>query len=245
MIFPAIDTSGKSGGITLAEGDLRAFQSLGSTPIAGGAFSAQLVPTLSGLLRQRGLAAADLGGLVAVSGPGSFTGLRVGLSAVKGLAEALNVPIATVSVLEMLAALSPQSGKIAVALDAGRAEVFFGLYELGLYELSGGHTSSASTFRASMLREQLLSLHEFTHELQSARPACLITSEPSLADVGTEARVHVQTVERPGSESAARLGLRKLLDGDTISVEALDANYIRRSDAEMFSSADAKPKQAQ
>src|SRR5436309_15394379 len=130
MLVLAIDTSGKSGGITLAEGDRSSFRVLESAPIAGGTFSAQLVPTLASLLQKHGLAAADLGGFAAVSGPGSFTGLRVGLSAIKGLAEVLKKPIATVSLLEALASLAKENGRVVAALDAGRQEIFFGLYEV-------------------------------------------------------------------------------------------------------------------
>src|SRR3954462_3383601 len=129
MLILAIDTSGKSGGITLAAVSEESVQMIESAAIAGGTFSAQLIPTLSALLSKHGYAAKDLGGFAAASGPGSFTGLRVGLSAIKGLAEALNKPIAVVSVLEALAVLAPETGKVAAALDAGRSEVFLGIYE--------------------------------------------------------------------------------------------------------------------
>src|SRR5437588_7684932 len=106
MLILAIDTSGKSGGITLAEGNDTSFRVLESSPIAGGTFSAQLVPTLASLLQKHGLTVTDIDGFAAVSGPGSFTGLRVGLSAIKGLAEVLKKPIAAISLLEALATFS-------------------------------------------------------------------------------------------------------------------------------------------
>src|SRR5215831_17921571 len=106
MLILGIDTSGKSGGITLAEGDAQSFRVVESCPIAGGTFSAQLVPTIAGVLERHGHGAQDLDGFAVVSGPGSFTGLRVGLSAVKGLVEVLGKPIATVSLLEALAVSS-------------------------------------------------------------------------------------------------------------------------------------------
>src|SRR5215831_10627438 len=115
MLILSIDTSGKSGGLALAEGSKEFFRVIDSSPIAGGTFSAQLVPTLSAMLQKHGFAVNDLGGFVAVSGPGSFTGLRVGLSAIKGLAEVLKKPIATVSVLEAMAILSGRQGKVAAA----------------------------------------------------------------------------------------------------------------------------------
>ncbi|HEY6350464.1 MAG TPA: tRNA (adenosine(37)-N6)-threonylcarbamoyltransferase complex dimerization subunit type 1 TsaB [Candidatus Angelobacter sp.] len=225
MLFLSIDTSGKSGGITLAEGGANSFRIIESAPIAGGTFSAQLVPTLASLLGKHGFSARDLKGLVAISGPGSFTGLRVGLSAIKGLAEALQRPIATVSGLEALAICSGQQGKVIAVLDAGREEIFF-----GLYDVTAGH--------ASALAEQLLSGPELASAIQDANVDQVVTSDPTVAELVRSAGLSVLQAERPGSEAAAQIGLQKLLAGETVSVEALDANYIRRSDAEIFS----KPK---
>ena len=67
------------------------------------------------------LAQRDLGAIVVVNGPGSFTGVRVGLSAVKGLAEPAGIPVVAVSRLEVLA---PKAGVRSAALDAHRHEVF-------------------------------------------------------------------------------------------------------------------------
>jgi tRNA threonylcarbamoyladenosine biosynthesis protein TsaB len=223
MLVLGIDTSGKPGGITLAEGDSESFRVLQTAAIAGGTFSAQLVPTLAALLENHGFTAKDIGGFAVASGPGSFTGLRVGLSAVKGLAEVLDKPIAAVSVLEALATLSAQSGSVAAALDAGRKEVFW-----GLYQLSGG--------TATRVAEELLSQSEFLRQVRDGNASSVVTSDESLAELAATggANARLQLVERNGSELAARVGLRKLLAGDTVSVEELDANYIRRSDAELF-----------
>jgi tRNA threonylcarbamoyladenosine biosynthesis protein TsaB len=220
MLLLGIDTSGKSGGITLAEGDPDSFRVLESSAIAGGTFSAQLVPTLADLLQKHGLTAPDLDGFAPISGPGSFTGLRVGLSAVKGLAEALKKPIAPVSLLEALVTLSSEQGRIAAALDAGREEVFFGVYVL-------------ENRQAKKIGERLLTQKEFLKEMRSSKILRLITSDGSLARIAAECGVNTKEVARPGSEAAARIGLRKLLAGDTVSVDALDVNYIRRSDAEI------------
>ena len=220
MLLLGIDTSGKSGGITLAEGDRESFRIAGSATIAGGRFSAQLVPTLAALLHEHGFSASDIGGFAPISGPGSFTGLRVGLSAIKGLAEVLKKPIAPVSLLEALATLSSEQGTVASALDAGREEVFFGLYAL-------------DKGRASKLEEQLLTHNEFLEEIRRSEVMRLVTSDHSLATIASAWSVKIQEVERPGSEAAARIGLGKLLAGETVPVDALDANYIRRSDAEV------------
>lgn len=225
MLFLSIDTSGKSGGITLAKSAGSDVRVLDSSLIAGGTFSAQLIPTLAMLLQKHGLAPADIGGLVAVSGPGSFTGLRVGLSAIKGLAEVLRVPIATVSVLEALAISSGREGRIAAALDAGRAEAYSGVYQVT------GRCASTN-------KEEVVSQPGLVNSIESENVQLLVTSDQTIADLAASASFPVVQVNRPGSEAAARIGLTKLLAGEIVEVETLDANYIRRSDAEIF----AKPK---
>jgi tRNA threonylcarbamoyladenosine biosynthesis protein TsaB len=221
MLILAIDTSGQSGGITLAEADAGSFRVIESAAIAGGTFSAQLIPTLAALLKKHGYGVKDLGGLAAASGPGSFTGLRVGLSAIKGLAETLHRPIATVSVLEALASLADRTGTIASAIDAGRKEIF-----LGLYKKSNGALIKQ--------REELLTQQDFLATLGTDRPAVIITSDPALVELVSSSHSAVLVVTPPGSEVIARIGAGKLLAGQTVSVEALDANYLRRSDAEIF-----------
>jgi tRNA threonylcarbamoyladenosine biosynthesis protein TsaB len=73
------------------------------------------------LLREAGLEPSELGSVVVGTGPGSFTGLRMGLAAARGLAFALDVPVAGVSTLDALAAGAPGALPI---VDAGRREVF-------------------------------------------------------------------------------------------------------------------------
>ncbi|HEY2912904.1 MAG TPA: tRNA (adenosine(37)-N6)-threonylcarbamoyltransferase complex dimerization subunit type 1 TsaB [Candidatus Angelobacter sp.] len=225
MLILAIDTSGQSGGITLAEANTGSFRVIESAAIAGGTFSAQLIPTLATLLKKYGYGVKDLDGFAAASGPGSFTGLRVGLSAIKGLAETLHKPIATVSVLEALASLADREGKIAAAIDAGRKEVF-----LGLYQACGENFDRTLV----MQREELFTQQDFLAALVTEQPAVIITSDPALAELASSSHSAVVVVTPPGSEVVARIGAAKLLAGETVSVEALDANYLRRSDAEIF-----------
>jgi len=224
MLLIGIDTSGKSGGVTLAEGDERSFRVIESSEIAGGRFSAQLVPTIAALLEKHRLTVQEIGGLAVASGPGSFTGLRVGLSAVKGLAEVLGTPIATVSLLEALAIASGRRSPIAAALDAGRGEIFFGLCQVA------GEESVATI-------ESLLSPDEFLERVSDQGIELFVTSDESVAGIvhGARPNAPIARIQRPGSDWIARIGLRKLLAGVTVSVEALDANYLRRSDAEIFS----------
>jgi len=244
MLILAIETSGQSGGITLAEADAGSFRVIESAAIAGGTFSAQLIPTLAALLKKHGYGVKNLGGFAAASGPGSFTGLRVGLSAIKGLAETLHKPIATVSVLEALASLADREGKIAAAMDAGRKEVFLGVYQKHANENSSRTKQSAEnslpqsgTHSDNGLikqREELLTQQDFLAMVSTERPAVIVTSDAALAELAAASDSAVVVVTSPGSEVIARIGAAKLLAGETVSVEALDANYLRRSDAEIF-----------
>ncbi len=115
-----IDTCGPAGSVALgrlAGGDL---EILGQKELEGRTYSATLVTAVADLLTAAGLALKSLDGIVAVNGPGSFTGVRVGLSAVKGLAEGAGIPVAAVSRLEVLAR---KGGASSAALDAHRHEV--------------------------------------------------------------------------------------------------------------------------
>ena len=124
MLLLATDTSGKHGSIALARGNSDgSCDVIEVVPLAGGTFSAQLVPQIAALLAHHHLSKNDIGAFVVASGPGSFTGLRVGLAAIKALAEILRKPIAAVSLLEVIALSGGPQGKVAAVLDAGRGEV--------------------------------------------------------------------------------------------------------------------------
>ncbi len=103
MLILAVDTSGKFGSIALAQCERDACMPLEVVALEGGTFSAQLVPQITGLLAKHGFGKRDVEGFAVASGPGSFTGLRVGLAAVKALGEVLQKPIAAVSLLEAVA----------------------------------------------------------------------------------------------------------------------------------------------
>ena len=121
MLVLAVDTSGRNGSVALARCAVGCTCELVEVvDLAGGTFSAQLVPQIATMLSQCGLSKTDIDAFAIVSGPGSFTGLRIGLAAVKALGEILAKPIAAVSLLEVVA----QGGKGLAAIDAGRGEVY-------------------------------------------------------------------------------------------------------------------------
>jgi tRNA threonylcarbamoyladenosine biosynthesis protein TsaB len=129
VILLGMDTCGSQGTLALARvpaGAASGLELLGLAKLPGRSTAAMLVPQLGQMLVDGGLSMADVGGLVVVDGPGSFTGIRIGLSTVKGLAEAGGVPVYAVSRLRVLAAVN--QARCAV-LDAGRGEFYLGCYE--------------------------------------------------------------------------------------------------------------------
>ncbi len=224
MLFLVIDTSGKQGSVALVRaGDAsqNELHLIESVPLEGGTFSAQLVPQIAGLLAKHGSSKSDLDAFIVISGPGSFTGLRVGLAAIKAFSEILHKPIVPVSLLEVVATAGGRQERILAALDAGRDEVY-----AGEYEVNGGS--------AHCIGERLLSRSEF---LAKARGVGVITPHPVVAKMCRESDVAVELIAFPDAATTARLGWKKLQAGETVSPEQLEANYMRRSDAEIF----AKP----
>jgi tRNA threonylcarbamoyladenosine biosynthesis protein TsaB len=220
MLLLAVDTSGKLGSIALAQCEPDgACNVMEVVPLVGGTFSAQLVPQIAALLEKHGFSNRDIGAFAVAAGPGSFTGLRVGLAAIKALAEVLKKPIATVSMLEAVVVAAGSRGNLTGVFDAGRNEVFAGEYEV----------ASSGT---RLIREQLL---ERSGWLQSAEGSIIVTPDKTIAEAARSRGFQVQEIERPGSDVIARLGWKKIQAGETVSPEALDANYLRRSDAEIFS----------
>ena len=221
MILLVIDTSGKNGSVGLGRADqrdLRDIQVIEVAPLTGGTFSAQLVPLIAALLARHGISKNEIDAFIAVAGPGSFTGLRVGLAAVKALAEILHKPIVPVSLLQAVALASGVQGKVVSALDAGRGEVYVGEYEVS------GET-------AQVMHEQVLPRNEF---LSLAIGKTVSTPDASLAEVARTAGLSVCLIEPVSIDAIVRLGWMKLQAGETVSSEQLDASYMRRSDAEMF-----------
>ena len=222
MVLVAVDTSGKQGSIALCRGDDTNFQVLQLTSLEGGTYSAQLMLRIAEALKQHNLQKTEVDGFVAVSGPGSFTGLRVGLATVKGLCEVLRRPLAIVSMLEALALTYGRTGQTAtVVLDAGRGDVY-----VGEYEVSAGH--------ASLVREYIVKVETFATE---AGPISgdLLTPDTKVAETLRAANSNVKLAPAIHADEIGRIGLRRLLAGDTADPATVDVNYIRRSDAELFS----------
>ena len=222
MLVVVVDTSGRKGSIALCRGDRESFEVLQLTSLEGGMYSAQLMPRIAEALQQHKLDKTQVDGFVVVSGPGSFTGLRVGLATVKGLCEVLQKPMATISMLEAVALIDGRAGQTVTAiLDAGRGEIYVGEYQV-------------STERGRVVREYIAKLDSFTAE-GAGFGGQLLTSDPKVAEALQAANTNVRLVSAIQADGIGRIGIGKLLAGETADPATIDVNYIRRSDAEIFS----------
>ena len=224
MLLIAIDTSGRNGSVALCQADESSFTTLQMVTVEGGTYSARLMPVIAELLANRQLSKEQIDAFVVVSGPGSFTGLRVGLATVKGLCEVLRKPLVAVSMLEAVAvARGPRDGHVAIALDAGRGEVY-----VGEFEIANSH--------ASVVYENISKLDAFAVDAAS-RKLAVLSPGAKIVEALTQmaSGAAAQDVETVHADEIGRLGLSKLLSGELADVATLDANYIRRSDAELFS----------
>jgi tRNA threonylcarbamoyladenosine biosynthesis protein TsaB len=218
MLILGIDTSGRNGSVAFCRGDAFGCDVLGMTFLEGGTYSARLVPCIAGVLQQAGLSKADVEAVAVVDGPGSFTGLRVGLSTAKALCEVLHKPLATVSMLEALALANGSDGEsVTAVLDAGRGEVYVGDY------LVKDKRAELRSESVSKMNEVVVRLAESEHPV--------ITTLPALVEKGNS---HIALVKPLRADTIAKIGLRKLMAGEAADPATLDANYIRRSDAELY-----------
>ena len=207
MLVLAIDTCGSAGSVALARLGGNGMEVLGESALPGRSYSAQLVPAIRVLLEAGQAAAADLGAVVVTKGPGSFTGIRIGVSTAKGLAEARSVPIVAVS---RLAVLAHKAGTRAAALDASRREFYLGDYGVPAEERLLSFDGFAA--RAAALGAELGVSEAAVHD---AAPAATLVAEATAAD-------------------ALEFALPRLRACAFDDPATLDGEYLRRSDAEIF-----------
>ena len=130
MNILAVDTAGKTAGVALLQDDRLLYE----VYLDGGmTHSETLMPMIDTCLKMCGLTCADIDLYAVNAGPGSFTGLRIGLAAVKGLAFPRETLCAPVSTLEALAAAHTGEGTVLCALDARRAQVYSAAFDLATH----------------------------------------------------------------------------------------------------------------
>lgn len=218
-----IDTSGSRGALGLLRGE----EVLGEAQLTGkGAFSEQLLPSIHRLLGQAGLQPGDLGLLAVAIGPGSFTGLRIGLATTKGLAYTLSSPTVGLVSLEILAASSGMGGEaIATALPARPGWLYTARYRCQAGQVGCIEPPAMESFEdwvgridssVWLLGEGVL---KYRKEIESIAPEARIVPD--------EERHYPRGVE------VARLGKREFDHSGGTAAERLTPFYLQASIAEV------------
>jgi tRNA threonylcarbamoyladenosine biosynthesis protein TsaB len=206
----ALDTTGEYGSIALIEGD----SILEEVPLQSlDGFAHIIFGEIQRLLDRHSLRLADLHGFASASGPGSFTGVRVGLTAVKGLAEATQRQVVAVSNLEALAWFGTRSLR-APMIDARRGEIYGAVYDASL---------------KPVCNEVVMPLPRWLETLPNGDLEIVTMGFP-LAEV----KYSVVNTRRPLAAAIAHIASRRFDEGLARDPAEIDANYVRRSDAELL-----------
>ena len=192
----AIDTTSDPGSLALSEGD-RVIEEVALHSPDG--FAHVMFPEIERLLARHNLGITDIEGFAAAAGPGGFTGVRVGLTAAKGLAEATHRQVVAVSNLQALASFGTRALRAPV-IDARRGDVFVAIYDADLRLVSEEVVMKLEDWIAAAPREEIEMIQE-----------------PRLL-----------------AGAVARIAAGRFAAGLAQDPAEIDANYVRRSDAELM-----------
>ncbi len=189
--------------------------------------------TVRELTATSGIELRGIGAVAVVHGPGSFTGVRVGLSAAKGLCEALGTPLVAISRLAVLAGygrVEQRGQRVWAVLDAGRGEFYAGEYA------DGERAREALLTRDELMAQGCGAVRDSEDiALRNGGASAVVVCEVGVAEVLRELKP--QMVAEPNAKQALSLAMRRIECGEFDDVATLDANYLRRTDLEIFAKA--------
>jgi tRNA threonylcarbamoyladenosine biosynthesis protein TsaB len=229
VILLALDTCDSRGSIAVLRDDevLQAIPHEGTED-----YSSWVLPTVEKVLKASGLSIRDIDLFAVASGPGSFTGVRMGLTTVKAWSEAFGRKIASVSRLEAIAAQAADGGQyVAAFVDAHRDQVFGGLYRR--------EGPGLSLVEDEMVAVPAEFIHWVKERSMNGRVSWIsMDPEKMTAQEGWRARaeegVTVEVSTAVLAPVIGRIGRQRALEGRLTDALGLDAQYLRRPDAEVF-----------
>lgn len=225
MITLAFDTTAKIASVAVLDGN----RALASYSVDNGLTQSELImPMAESILTSLKLDYKDIG-LIAVSvGPGSFTGVRIGVSMAKGLAFGKNTPIAPVSTLEALAEnLFPFEGILVPCMDARRGQVYN-----ALFECDGSSIKRLTDDRAISLTELAGELAAFEGKRIYLSGDGFEVAYKALTSAGVKCENTPASLIPESAVSVGRVGARMLDEGKCVSDTELLPTYLRLPQAE-------------
>jgi tRNA threonylcarbamoyladenosine biosynthesis protein TsaB len=223
MKILAVDTSTSTCTVGVANADGILAESVGSN---GQTHARQLMGMIHSTLTDSGIPVQEIDGFAVVTGPGTFTGLRIGIGTIKGLAYALSRPVIGVNSLAALAAQADLPTKfVCPVMDARRSEVYYGLYvfEEGEPAQVGKHGVVPPLELAKSIRASCQFIGKGARLYRETFEAAL----GSLSQFSHPCRDTIR------AETIARLALKRFQKNETQKLPAVVPYYIRRSDAEL------------
>ncbi len=223
MKILAVDTSSQSCSVCLCK-DENLLSEI--TIIPGRTHSRHLMEIIDYVLKTASASLNDVDGFAVTRGPGSFTGLRIGISAIKGLALALDKPVAGISTLLALAAPFYFTGKkIYSLIDARKGEIYW-----AAYIVKNGEIKEISPEKASLPCDIIFD-NEPAIFVGSGVEPCRKIIEKKYGKTACYAPSYFNVIK---SFAVAGLALKKFTDGRGDNPESFAPCYIRKSDAEIF-----------
>jgi tRNA threonylcarbamoyladenosine biosynthesis protein TsaB len=212
----AVETSSLAGGVALLDDERLVAEYLLDVSVT---HSERLMAAIDRVLTDARWTARELGGLAVAVGPGSFTGLRIAVSTVKGLGLALRLPIAAVPTLDAMAAALPWAAlPVCPVLDARKGEVYASLYRW--------HGDA-------MRREwEYLALSPAALGERLTEPV-IVAGDGAPVIRSPHARLLPPPRRLPSPACVGLLGLERLRRGETVAAAALAPLYLRPSEAEL------------
>lgn len=224
MKILALESSAVAASVALCEDEALIAQSFQNSGLT---HSQTLLPMAQSLLTGCGLTPKDLDLIAVAAGPGSFTGLRIGVAAAKGLAWAAELPCAGCSTLESMAwSLAGFSGEVCAAMDARRHQVYN-----ARFRVDGQRPHRLTPDRA-------IALEDLVQELAGTQTTQLVVGDgaqlcyEALTAAGIPARLAPPNLRLQSAWGVARMALELARTGQTVPVHQLTPVYHRLSQAE-------------
>lgn len=220
MLALAIDTSGDTAGLALAAESKIVTELIFRQKMD---LLKRLMPNIDGILTDAGKQKNELDGIIISLGPGSFTGLRIGMTAAKSIAHVLGRPIAGISTLDVLAhgasAACPRS--IATLIHARPGDVFWALYRFENGKLTKIVDDTASTV------EEMIESAKHEAEIVFCGDGSEKNRELLAGEFGAGS-ILPEWFNAPRPSVLARLGINRLMNNDADDLFTLVPSYIRR-----------------
>lgn len=219
MNILGIDTSTKHMSIAIVSEDLIIGELIFNSNMD---HSEKLISNISYILESNDMSMKDIDLIGVAKGPGSFTGIRIGIATVKGLAEFSEIPVVGVSSLEVLASNFKLNGRVAVAVDAKRDRVYGALYDFD------------NSKTKHIIAEGLYDLSEFKEKIKSLRPE-IIAGDMNNRFEELEDIVKFSTglMNLNHGANLCFIAKSEFENGNSIRHIKLDANYLTKSQAQM------------